>query len=369
MGNVSKTSVNGFEWVEEPSRFKEDFIKNYDEDSSKGHFLEVDVEYPKNLFRFHGDLPFLPEGNKIKKCNNLVCNVHDKKNYVVHIRALKQALNHRLIIQKVNRVIQFNQKAWLIPYINMNTKLKKEAKNDFEKDFFKLMNNAVFGKTIENVRKHRDIKLVTTNQLASEPNYHTTKYFSKKLMANEMKMTKVKMNKPIYLGMSISDISKTMYKFWYDYIKPKYQRSCTKQRCTQDRAKLCYTDTESFIIHIKTEDFYKDIANDVEKWFDTFNYDENDNRPLPIGMNKKVIGLFKDELGGKIMKEFVGLRAKTYAYLMDDDSEHKKAKGTKKCVIKRRLMFENYTDCLFNDKTILKSQQRFESDPHNVYTH
>ena len=127
-------------------------------------------------------------------------------------------------------------------------------------------------------------------------------------------------------------------------------------------------DTDSFIIHIKTEDFYKDIANDVEKWFDTFNYDENDNRPLPIGMNKKVIGLFKDELGGKIMKEFVGLRAKTYAYLMDDDSEHKKAKGTKKCVIKRRLMFENYTDCLFNDKTILKSQQRFKSDYHNVYT-
>ena len=117
---------------------------------------------------------------------------------------------------------------------------------------------------------------------------NTTKYFSKKLMANEMKMTKVKMNKPIYLGTSISDISKTlMYKFWYGYIKPKYQQSCTKQRCTQDRAKLCYTDTESFIIHIKTEDFYKDIANDVEKWFDTFNYDENDNRPLPIGMNKK----------------------------------------------------------------------------------
>ena len=197
----------------------------------------------------------------------------------------------------------------------MNTKLKKEAKNDFEKDFFKLMNNAVFGKTIENVRKHRDIKLVTTNQLASEPNYHTTKYFSKKLMANEMKMTKVKMNKPIYLGMSISDISKTMYKFWYDYIKPKYQRSCTKQRCTQDRAKLCYTDTESFIIHIKTEDFYKDIANDVEKWFDTSNFDESDKRSFQQVRTKKLIVLFKDELGGRIMKEFVVLRAKTYSYL------------------------------------------------------
>ena len=127
-------------------------------------------------------------------------------------------------------------------------------------------------------------------------------------------------------------------------------------------------DTDSFIIHIKTEDFYKDIANDIEKWFDTSNYDENDKRSLPIGKNKKVIGLFKDELGGKIMKEFVGLRRKTWVYLMDDNSEHKKAKGTKKCVIKRRLMFENYTDCLFNDKIILKSQQRFKSDYHNVYT-
>ena len=135
----------------------------------------------------------------------------------------------------------------------MNTKLRTEAKNDFEKDFFKLMNNAVFGKTMENVRKHRDIKLVTTdkrrNQLASEPNYHTTKYFSENLIAIETEKTKVKMNKPIYLGMSILDISKTlMYEFWYDYIKPKYQ----------DRAKLCYMDTDSFVIHIKTEDFYED---------------------------------------------------------------------------------------------------------------
>ena len=141
-------------------------------------------------------------------------------------------------------------------------------------------------------------------------------------MAFEMKKTKVKMNKHIHLGMSILDISKTlMYEFWYDYIKPKYH----------DKAKLCYMDTDSFVIHIKTEDFHEDIANDVEEWFDTSNYD--DNGPLPTSKNKKVIGLFKDELGGKIMKEFVGLRAKVWAYLMDDDIEHKKAKGTKNCVI------------------------------------
>ena len=174
-----------------------------------------------------------------------------------------------------------------------------------------------------------------------------------------MKKIRVKMAKPLYLGMSILDISKTlMYEFWYDYIGPKYR----------DRAKLCYTDTDSFIINIKTEDFFEDISNDVEKWFDTSNYDKNDKRPLPIGKNKKVPGLFKDELGGKIITEVVALRPKTYAYLMDDGSDHKKAKGTKKCVIKQKLMFENYKDCLFNNKTVYRSQETFKSYYRDVYT-
>ena len=174
-----------------------------------------------------------------------------------------------------------------------------------------------------------------------------------------MKKTEVKMNKPIYLGQAILDISKTLtYEFWYDYIKPKYQ----------EKAKLCYMDTDSFIMHIKTEDFYKDIANDVEKWFDTSNYDKNDKRPLPIGKNKRVIGMFKDELGGKNMDKTCRFRAKAYAYITEDGSVHKRAKGTKKCIIKREIMFEHYKDCLFNNKTIIKSQQRFRSDHHSVYT-
>ena len=174
-----------------------------------------------------------------------------------------------------------------------------------------------------------------------------------------MKKTKVKMNKPIYLDMSILDISKTlMYEFWYDYIKPKYK----------DKVKLCYMDTDSFVIHIFTEDLFKDLNNDVERWFDRSSHDKNDKWPLQTGMNKKIIGMLKDELGGKIMKEFCSLRAKTYAYLMDDDSKKKKAKGTKKGIIKRRIMFENYKDSLFNNNTILRSQLRFKSDLHNVYT-
>ena len=156
-----------------------------------------------------------------------------------------------------------------------------QAENDFEKGFFKLMNNAVFGKTVENVRNHRYIKLLTTDKrrsiLASEPNYHLSKRISNDLMIIEMRKVEVKMNKQIYLGQAILDISKILIQeFWYDYIKPKYG----------DKARLCYMDTDTFVIYIKTENFCKGIADDVERWFDTSNYDEKDERPLPIGKQK-----------------------------------------------------------------------------------
>ena len=239
----------------------------------------------------------------------------------------------------------------------MNTELRKLAKNDFEKDLFKLMNNSVFGKTMENIRKHRDIKLVTTDKkrskLVSEPNCHTINYILEDLSIIEMNKTKVKMNKPIYLGLSILHVSKIlMYEFWYDYMKPKHGNN----------VKLCYMDTDSFIMNIKTEDFYKDISNDVEKRFDTSNYEVN--RPLSTGKNKKVIGLMKDELGGTIITEFITLRPKTYSYLTDDCKEDKKAKGTKKCVIKRMIKFNDYKNCLPKDEVILKSQQ----SKHDAYT-
>ena len=243
----------------------------------------------------------------------------------------------------------------------MNTELRKDSKNDFEKDLFKLMNNSVFGKTMKNIRKHRDIKLVTTdkkiNRLVSEPNYHTINLISEDLSIIEMKKTKVKMNKPIYLGLPILEISKTlMYEFWYDYMKPNYN----------DNVELCYTDTDSFIININTNDFYEDIASDVENRFDTSNYEVK--RPLPMGKNKKVIGLMKDELGGKIIMEFVTLRPKTYSFLTDDGKEDKKAKGTKKCVIKKMIKFNDYKKWLLNDEVIFKSQQTFISKKHDVYT-
>ena len=345
-----KLPVNGYKWLDS-NKINEEFIKNYNEDNNKGYILEVDVKYPKRLHKLHSDLPFLSERMEINKCKKLVCNLFNKKKYVTHINSLKQALNHGLKLKKIHRIIEFNQEAWLKPYIDMNTELSKAAPNDFEKDLFKLMINSVFGKTMENIRKHRDIKLVTTDKkrskLISEPNYHTINLISEDLSIIEMK-------KPI---LSILEISKIlMYEFWYDYMKPKYDNN----------VKLCYMDTDSFIMNIKTNDFYEDIANDVENRFDTSNYEVN--RPLPMGKIKRIIGLMKDELGGKIITEFVTLRPKTYSYLTGDGKEDKKAKGTKMCVIKKMIKFNDYKKCLLNDEVILKSQQRFISKKHHVYT-
>ena len=270
-------------------------------------------------------------------------------------------MEHGLKLIKVHQVIEFDQEELLKKYINLNTELRKKATNDFEKDFFKLMNNTVFRKTMENVRKHRDIKLVKTdkkrNKLVSEPNYHTMKLIDDNLAIIEMKKVKVRMNKPIYLGMSILDISKiTMYEFWYDYIKSKYGK----------RANLCYTDMDSFIINVKTKDFYKDISENVMERFDTSNYIHD--RPLPMGVNKKVLGLMKDELGGGIITEFVALRPKAYSYKTEDNVELKKAKGTKKCLINKMLSFSDYKNCLFDNGKVLRSQQRFKSKNHIMYT-
>ena len=172
-----------------------------------------------------------------------------------------------------------------------------------------------------------------------------------------MQKIKGKMNKPVYLGLSILEISKTLiYEFWYDYIKPKYQ----------ENLKLCYMDIDNLIIHVKTYVFYEDIANYVEKRFDTSNYKVN--RPLPTGKNKKVVGLMKDNLGGKIMTEFVAVRSKTYSYLMKDGNFDKKAKGTNKYIIKRRYKFNEYKNCLFKIEIILNLKQKSKSEAHNIST-
>ena len=299
----------------------------------------------------------------INKVEKLVPNLRDKKNYVIHIRIphLDQALTHGLVLERIHRVIEFNQSDWMKPYIDFNTQLRTLATNDFEKDFFKLMNNSVFGKMMENIRKHRNIKLVTNEaqylKTVMKPNFKSGVLFGENLMGCEMGKIKVIMKKPVYLSQAILDISKLiMYEFHYRYMKPKFKDP-----------QLCYMDTDSFIYNIKTEDFYEDIADDVEEMFDTIGYDKKDARPLPIGKNKKVIGLMKDELGGAIMTEFVALRPKIYSNKKLDGAEDKKCKGIKKCIVKKTLTFEDYKNCLFNDSTEYRSQLMFRSIKHENF--
>ena len=275
----------------------------------------------------------------------------------MHIRALKQALDHGLILEKIHRCIKFKQSPWMKEYIDFNTKLRTAAKNDFEKDFYKLMNNSVFGKTMENIRRHHNIKLVNNKEeylkTVMKPNFKSGTVLGPDLMACEMGKVKVVMNKPVYLGQAILDLSKIlMYEFHYDCMLPKHK----------ENIKLSYMDTDSFVYDLKTEDFYKDIAEDVEKRFDTSGYKD---RPLPVAKNKKVIGLMKDELGGEIMKEFVSLKPKMYSYRVGN-TEPKKCKGIKKCVIEKTITFEDYKKCLFEGRNVYKSQLLFRSDKHKV---
>ena len=319
--------TGGFKWTDvNPNEISELATR-----TDKGYVLEVDVSYPKELHNQHNDLTFMCERMEINGVEKLILNLRDEKNYVIHIQALNQALQHGLRLDRIHRVIEFDQSPWLKTYIHFNTQLRTEATNDFEKDFFKLMNNSVFGKTMENIRKHRNIKLVTTEEkylrIVMKPNFKSGVLFGENLMGCEMGKIKVVLNKPVYLGQAILDLSKiVMYEFHYDYMVPKYGL---------EKLKLCYMDTDSLVYDIKTEDFYEDIANDLEARFDTSGYSKTDFRPLPISLNKKVIGLMKDELGGKIMTEFVVLRPKLYSYKVLDGSEDKKCKGIKKCVVKK----------------------------------
>ena len=321
--------TGGFKWKSNVEDFTRERIAKLAKKKNKGYTLEVDVDYPKELHEKHNDLPFLPEKLTLHKVEKLVPNLNNKRKYIVHIKALNQALNHGLVLKKVHRVIEYNQSAWLRGYINHNTILRMNSTSEFAKDFFKLMNNSVFGKTMENIRMHKDMKLVTSekkyNKQVMKPNFKDGRRFSDHLMAAEMGKTKIKMTKPVYLGHVILDLSKTiMYEFHYDYMLPKYGK----------KIKLCYMDTDSFVYRIETHDFYRDIADDVENRFDTSGYpdvpkDHVDFRPLPVGKNKKVLNMMKDELGGKIMTEFIGLRAKSYSYkILDEEREEKKCKGS-----------------------------------------
>ena len=346
--------THGFEWM------KVDELETWELHSC---ILEVDLEYPKNLHDLHNDYPLAPEQIMVNKVSKLIPNLGDKKKYVLHYENLKQYLKLGLKLTHIHRGIKFKESPWLEKYISLNTKLRTEAKNEFEKDFFKLMNNSVFGKTMENIRNRVDVKLVNNKKraekLSAKPNFKHCNIFCEDLVAIHMKMTKLDFDKPVYLGMCILDLSKTlMYDFHYNYIKKKYE----------DKAKLLLTDTDSLMYEIQTEDFYKDIIRDLKDRFDTSGYPSDHPSGIPSGFNKKVLGMFKDEVNGDIIDEFVGLRAKLYSYKMFEGKESKKCKGVKKSVVKKSITHEDYKKCLLTGEEQLRKQNIIRSYKHEVYT-
>ncbi|XP_051159269.1 uncharacterized protein LOC127280359 [Leptopilina boulardi] len=355
--------IGGFKWIANPD---ETFDFNVPDDSSVGYMLEVDLEYPESLHDSHKDLPFCAVNAKppMSKQEKLLTTLLPKEKYVMHYRALKQALGNGLKLVKIHRVLQFNQSQWLKPYIDYNTAMRTTAKNEFEKNLFKLMNNAVYGKTMENVRKHVDIKLVThwfgrygAEALISRPNFHSRAIFDEDLVAIELRKTEVLLNKPIYVGLSVLDVSKTLvYDFHYSYMLPKYGKAC----------KLLYTDTDSLVYVVKCQDIYKDMKEDIHK-FDTSDYPVNNAYGIPQ-VNKKVLGLMKDECNGKIVTEFVGLRSKMYSIRVEGEDFVKKAKGIKAGVVKKSIHFDDYVECLRDFKIQTRTQYNIRSRLHNIET-
>ena len=369
--------TGSFKWLTEKQINKIN-LAQYNEDSKKGLLLEVDLEYPKELHNLHNDYPLGAEKVKVsgsmlsEYCKNiqkkfnistglvhkLIPTLCNKEKYVLHYRNLQLYLDLGLKLKKVHRVLEFNQSPWLKQYIDFNTQKRTQAKNSFEKDFFKLMNNSVFGKTMENIRKRVDVRLITDEKkllkMVSKPTYVSSKIFNENLVAVHKIKETLTLNRPAYVGMCILDLSKTlMYNFHYNYIKNKYE----------EKAKLLFTDTDSLTYEIEAEDVYQDFWNDKDL-FDNSDYSENSKYFNKT--NKKVIGKFKDEAAGIPITEFIGLRSKMYSYIKDNQKVGKTAKGIKKNIIKNNIKHEDYKNVLLENKQIHHQMKTIRSINHKL---
>lgn len=382
---------NHFEFVDEKSELYDiNNINKLYEDKYKGYLLVVDLEYPKELHDKHNDYPLAPEkitvnknmvsnftkkihkelNMKINDTELLVGTLNNKKNYIIHYKLLKLYMDLGLKLTKIHKIIKFSQKPWLKPYIEYNTQKRKEAKNAFEKDYYKLMINSVYGKTMENVRKHQDIKIVTDpeklKKLVSKPSYDNIKIFDENCVAVHMKKNKVTLNKPIYIGFTVLELSKyIMFDFHYNVMKKKYG----------DNIKLLFTDTDSLCYQIFTDDIYKDLES-MKSYFDFSEYPK-ENKLFDM-TNARQFGKFKDESKGDIINEFIGLRSKMYSYTMENDiCEHYRAKGVNKknnemIEKKRKICHDDYKRAIFgevqNDYIQIGQQRNIKSDCHNMYS-
>lgn len=357
-----------FEWVENVDDLK---VLEISDENDIGYTLEVDLDYPQNLHDAHNDLPFcvenlVPPGSKVKK---LITNLYSKKKYIIDYRALKQAMKAGLVLTKIHRALQYKQTRFMQKYIELNNNMRKNSKTSFEKDLFKMMNNAVYGKTMENLEKRVDVKIVTrwgkkakslgVGRWFAKPNYHSHEEIDgTDIIIIQMKKTKILYNKPIFLGFAILELAKTrMYDFHYEYMAKKY---------IPENFKLKYTDTDAFIYHIKTEDVFNDIKTDLEYMFDTSNF----KRDNPYGIklaNEKVLGLMKDEVGGKIINKGIFLSSKLYSILLDDGKNILKAKGVKKSAL-NKMNPQDYEDVLNNETKIHGNMYVIRAKRHNLYT-
>ena len=348
--------VGGFKWMSEKE------LLNWKE-YGMPCILEVDVDIPEELHDKFNDFPPLPEKVKMGGVHKLIPNLWNKRKIVVHRKALEKALELGCVLIKVHRGLKYLERPWLKEFIEKNVILRQGAKNSFEKNFFKLMNNAVFGKTMENLRKRQTIELVENDKrflkLVAKSNYSHSTQFAENLLGVHMKKTVIVFDKPVYVGQAILDISKTlMYDFHYNYVKKKWPE-----------AQLCFTDTDSLLYKIETEDLFEDISKDVAEKFDTSDFAKDHPKVLDgtlKRMNKKVLGMMKDETAGKQIVDFVGLGAKCYS-ILEEESETKKCKGIKKDVIKR-MRHKDWVTCLNEKKALLKQMTCFRSKKHEIST-
>ena len=368
--------TGNFKWLSQ-NQIEKTNLGKYTENSKKGLILEVDLEYPQELHDLHNDYPLGPEKIKVAKdmlsdyckkiadkfnissglVHKLIPTLNDKEKYILHYRNLQSYLSLGLKLKKIHRVLEFNQSPWLKQYIDFNTQKRTHAKNSFEKDFFKLMNNSVWENNGE-YSKEIDVRLVTSKEkllkLASKPTYVSSKIFNENLVAVHKIKETLTMNRPAYIGMCILDLSKTlMYDFHYNYIKHKYG----------NKAKLLFTDTDSLTYEIETNDAYNDFFKDKSK-FDNSDYPENS--PYFNKINTKIIGKFKDEAAGVPVVEFIGLRSKMYSYLKDNDECGKTAKGIKKNIITKNIKHEDYKEVLFNNKQMHYIIKTIRSNIHQL---
>ncbi|XP_070165613.1 uncharacterized protein [Polyergus mexicanus] len=361
--DIDMLPYEDFQWVDDVTSID---LMSVTPNLPIGYILEVDLAYPSDLHDSHADLPFCPTRDKPpgKRDEKLLATLYDKSRYVIYYRNLQQCVRHGLRVTRIHRILRFAQSPWLRGYIELNTRLRINAKNEFEKNLYKLMNNAVFGKTMENVRNHSNVRLVTrwdgrygAEAMIAKPNFHSRSLFAEDLVAVELRKLEVKFNKPIYVGMCILDVSKIrLYEFHYEYMLPLYR----------DKCRIMYIDMDSLIYRVECEDVYENMKRDIDR-FDTSDYATDNAYSMPLA-NKKIPGAMKDENAGAIMTEFVGLRVKMYALRVDGRSDTKRIKGVKSGVIARTITFDDYARCLRRGIEMKRKQCCIKSELHEMYT-